>query len=133
MTVQAILIYVVLDLGFRVLGFPRVFLFVDRWGRRSVVPASAATQKAMIRRTLDAVGIATRYCYRCRLDCLPRAMTIYLLLRRRGVPATLCIGVKRYPFAAHAWVECLGDVIDDSRDDWQQEPYVPILSTGEPV
>lgn len=133
MTIQAILVFTLLDCGFRVFGFSRVFLFVDGWGRRSVDAAPSAAQRATVRRVLEAVRIATRYYCRWRLDCLPRAMTIYLLLRRRGVPATLRIGVKRYPFAAHAWVECLGEVLDNSRDDWKHEPYVPILSTREPV
>jgi len=92
-----------------------------------------AVQRARLHRTLDSVRTASRYYYRRRLDCLPRSLAIYVLLRRQGVPATLRIGVKRFPFAAHAWVECLGEVLDDSIDDWQHEPYVPILWTGEPL
>ena len=133
MAIQALLVFVSLDLGFRVFGFPRVFLFVDRWGRRSVDAASVAAQRLTVDRAIEAVRTATRYYYRRRLDCLPRAVAVYVLLRCRGVPATLRIGVKRFPFGAHAWVECLGEVIDDSTDDWQHEPYVPILSTREPV
>lgn len=133
MTIQALLVFLLLDSAFRVFGFPRVFLFVDRWGRRSVTAASLAVQQSTVHRTLEAVRTATRYYYRRRLDCLPRSLAIYVLLRRQGVPATLRIGVKRFPFAAHAWVECLGEVIDDSTDDWRHEPYVPILSTGEPL
>lgn len=128
MTVQAILVFFLLDCGFRLLGFSRVFSFIDRWCRRSVGPRSLGTQRATVRKAQAAVRIAARYYCRWRLDCLPRAMTLYVLLRRRGIPATLSIGVKRFPFAAHAWVECLGEVLDDSRDDWQHEPYVPILS-----
>ncbi len=133
MTIQALLIFVLLDVGFRVLGFPRVFLLVDRWGPRPVDGATLAAQRRTVARTLEAVRAATRYYYRRRLDCLPRSIAIYVLLRRRGVPATLRIGVKRFPFGAHAWVECLGEVLDDSTDDWQHEPYVPILSTHEPL
>ena len=133
MTIQALLVFVLLDAGFRVFGFPRVFRFVDRWGRRSVDAASPAVRRRTAFRVLEAVRTATRYYYRRRLDCLPRALAIFVLLRWRGVPATLRIGVKRFPFGAHAWVECLGEVLDDSTDDWRHEPYVPILSTGEPV
>ena len=133
MAIRALLLFVLLDVGFRVFGFPRVFLFVERWGSRSVDAASLAARRLTVRRTLEAVRIATRYYYRRRLDCLPRAMAVYVLLRRRGLPATLCIGVRRFPFGAHAWVECLGEVLDDSTDDWRHEPYVPILSTRESV
>lgn len=132
MTIQAFVIFVLLDIGFRVFRFPRVFLFVDRWGRRSVRAAPLAARRRRLQGTLEAVRTASRYYHRRGLDCLPRSLAIYVLLRRQGVPATLRIGVKRFPFAAHAWVECLGEVIDDSIDDWRHEPYVPILSTGEP-
>ena len=131
MTIQTLVVFVLLDVGFRVLGFPRVFRFVDRWGRRSVEVAPRAVQRHKVRRTFEAVRTASRYYYRRRLDCLPRSLAIYILLRRQGVPATLRVGVKRFPFAAHAWVECAGEVLDDSIDDWKHEPYVPILSTGE--
>ena len=136
MTIEAFLIFVLLDVGFRTLGFPSVFLRVERLGRRSFSIADDTpleVQRHTVRRVLAAVRTATRYYYRRRLDCLPRALTTYVLLRRRGVSATLHIGVKRYPFGGHAWVECLGEVLDDSTDDWRHEPYVPIVSTREPV
>lgn len=136
MTIEAFLVFVLLDVGFRVFGFAPVFLRVERWGRRSVSAAHAApleVQEHTVRRVLAAVRTASRYYHRRRLDCLPRALATYLLLRRRGVSATLHIGVKRYPFGAHAWVECLGEVLGDSTDDWRHEPYVPIVSTREPV
>ena len=133
MAIRALLVFLFLDVGFRVLGFPRLFLFVDRWNRRAARVGSPTDHRRTVRRSVEAVRTATRYYYRRRLDCLPRALAIFVLLRRRGVPATLCIGVKRYPFGAHAWVECLGEVLDDSTDDWQHEAYVPILSTSEPV
>ena len=131
MTIQALVVFVLLDIGFRVFGFPRVFRFVDRWARRSVAAAPLAVQRRRLHRTFEAVRAASRYYHRRRLDCLPRSLAIYVLLRLQGVPATLRIGVKRFPFAAHAWVECLGEVLDDSIDDWRHEPYVPILSSGE--
>jgi len=133
-TFQAFLVFVLLDVGFRLIGFPRVFRLVDSWGRRQTsAGAPLADQRRTVRRTLCAVRRATRYYYRPRLDCLPRALAIFVLLRSRGVSATLRIGVKRYPFGAHAWVECLGGVLDDEIGDWRHEPYVPILSAGERV
>jgi hypothetical protein len=40
-------------------------------------------------------------------------MTLCRLLRRHLIPADLCLGVKKYPFRAHAWVEWEGELIDD--------------------
>lgn len=40
--------------------------------------------------------------------CLTRSVALYRLLQRRGIPATLRIGVSKETgkLAAHAWVEC---------------------------
>lgn len=48
-------------------------------------------------------------------DCLPRSLALYRFLLSVGVPAEHCIGVRRFPFEAHAWVECRGRVVHDSR------------------
>ncbi len=128
LSMQAFLIFVLLDVGFLVLGFPRTYRFTRWWVGVARAAVSTAPERH-VERTMAAVRTATRYYWRRGLDCLPRALTIYVLLRRRGVPATLHIGVKRYPFGAHAWVECLGDVLDDSIDDWRHEPYASIIST----
>lgn len=41
--------------------------------------------------------------------CLVRSLTLLRLLSRRGLPATVVIGVRTEPeFAAHAWVEMEG-------------------------
>jgi Transglutaminase-like superfamily/Coenzyme PQQ synthesis protein D (PqqD) len=41
-------------------------------------------------------------------DCLVRSLSLYRYLRAASVPAEHVIGVRRLPFAAHAWVECDG-------------------------
>lgn len=128
LTLQALLVFVGLDVGFRLFGFPCIYRIAQHWSsRRTVAPSGGCDP--VVGRTLDAVRVATRYYWRRRLDCLPRAMAVHLLLRYRGVPATLCIGVKRFPFAAHAWVECEGRVLDGSVSTWRHEPYVPIVTT----
>jgi hypothetical protein len=45
--------------------------------------------------------------------CLQRAATIACLLKARGEPAQLVIGVQQIPFRAHAWVEVDGCVVND--------------------
>lgn len=126
LAIQAVLVFVLLDIGLGLLGFPGVYRLVRRWGGAASV---APPPRHVVERTLEAVRTATRYYWRRRLDCLPRAMATYLLLRSQGVSAVLHIGVKRYPFAAHAWVECLGEVLDESGSSWRHEAYVPIISS----
>ena len=114
--------------------FPEYFyLWIGGAGGASSMSPRGFTSGVWYSELSKRLRAATRCYYRRRLDCLPRALAIFVLLRRQGVPARLCIGVKRYPFGAHAWVECLGDVLDDSVDDWRHEPYVPILSISEPM
>ncbi len=124
---QAILIFVLLDACLLVFGFRRVYQLV-RWCGRGPTDAEPVARRLVVDRILEAVRTATRYYFRRRLDCLPRSLTIYLLLRRRRMPASLHIGVKRYPFGAHAWVECFGEVLDDPANTWRHEPYTPIMS-----
>jgi Transglutaminase-like superfamily/Coenzyme PQQ synthesis protein D (PqqD) len=48
-------------------------------------------------------------------DCLPRSLALYHFLCGCGVAAEHCIGVVRFPFQAHAWVECGGQPVLDGR------------------
>lgn len=48
--------------------------------------------------------------------CLPLSAACTWMLRRRGVPARLVLGVRPLPFFAHAWVEVGGRPIDDGHD-----------------
>ncbi len=49
-------------------------------------------------------------------DCLPRSLALYRFLLSVGIPANHCIGIKQYPFHAHAWVESANGVVCDSAD-----------------
>lgn len=57
--------------------------------------------------------------------CLSRSLLLTLFLIRRRIPADLVIGVKLGPFAAHAWVEYAGCVVNDHLETVQA--YTPIL------
>lgn len=46
-------------------------------------------------------------------DCLPRSLALFTFLRSIGVAAEHRIGVCRFPFRAHAWVEYDGRVLLD--------------------
>jgi hypothetical protein len=54
--------------------------------------------------------------YPSRTKCLEWAMTFVLLALKRGWKCNLEVGVQNYPFMAHAWVECDGQVVMDSQD-----------------
>jgi Transglutaminase-like superfamily len=65
-------------------------------------------------------------------NCLKRSLTLWFLLRRRGIASDLCIGVQMQEgkFKAHAWVEYGGQVINDHPAIHQQfmafeKPFKP--------
>jgi Transglutaminase-like superfamily/Coenzyme PQQ synthesis protein D (PqqD) len=47
-------------------------------------------------------------------DCLPRSLALHRYLLSAGFDADHCIGVRRFPFGAHAWVEVARTVVCDS-------------------
>lgn len=49
-------------------------------------------------------------------DCLPRSLALFRFLASIGIAADHVIGVQRFPFAAHAWIECNGRVVQDDAD-----------------
>jgi hypothetical protein len=46
-------------------------------------------------------------------DCLVRSLSLYRYLRSVNIPVQHVIGVRRFPFAAHAWVEYEGAPVLD--------------------
>jgi len=56
-----------------------------------------------------------------RINCLPRSLTLWFLLRRRQIESELRIGARKggTVLEAHAWVEYMGCALNDS-DDVQQ-------------
>lgn len=110
---RALATFIWIDLGFRCFGFDKTYRWVRR-GTRDKLRSPEEISAEEAQQAFRAVQKATRYYYRRRLDCLPKALTTFRLLRLRGVPAELCLGVRKYPFAGHAWVECGGQVLDDN-------------------
>ncbi len=74
-----------------------------------------AGDEALERRALAAFAAAENFFYlrKAPLDCLPRSLALFSFLRRSGLPACHCIGVRPFPFSAHAWTECRGRVVHD--------------------
>jgi hypothetical protein len=52
--------------------------------------------------------------YPGRALCLERSLALFYFARRAGIPVTYHHGVQPLPFAAHAWVEFEGRVINDT-------------------
>ncbi len=66
----------------------------------------------------DLANVVNKACliYPTRTKCLEWSMTFVLVALKRGWKCNLEVGVQNYPFMAHAWVECNGQVVMDSQD-----------------
>ena len=55
-------------------------------------------------------------------SCLRRSLVLTALLRQRGQPAVLCVGVRREGarIRAHAWVECAGETFDAAAEPFER-------------
>lgn len=96
--------------GLRLVGLRRMIALGE-----ALAPASRRRGEGDPRgvaRTAWLVEVAGR-CYLPRPTCLAKALVVFSLLRRRGLPAELVIGVSKTqrPLEGHAWVELGGAAI----------------------
>lgn len=61
-------------------------------------------------------------------ECLHRSVIGYVVLRRVGMDPTLIIGIRKFPFGAHAWLEYRSVVISDDQD--VQLQFIPSIRLG---
>lgn len=108
-------------LGTAIFGWGPV---VDAVGR--AVPAErshAACDPDLIRRFDEMVRTASASLPTAA--CKERALTCWYLLRSRGVPATLVVGLQLFPLAGHCWVEVEEQVLTDAPE--RCATFTPIL------
>lgn len=99
------------------------------WSRRIVrrgrlLEAFTTLSAAKARLPLDAYDLcraqsaharfaATRIWIPARYVCLFDSLCLMRVLLVQGIGADLVFGVRGRPFAAHCWVECEGEILDD--------------------
>lgn len=74
-------------------------------------PSGVLAAKCAGRAVAEAVRRASRHVPRA--TCLVQALSGWLLLRRRGIRSSVCLGVSQPAggFSAHAWLEIEGEVV----------------------
>ncbi|HEV2147948.1 MAG TPA: lasso peptide biosynthesis B2 protein [Longimicrobiaceae bacterium] len=90
-------------------GFGPSVAAARRLGARLTGAGLAAEE---VERASYRVAVAAAF-FPGRAVCLEQSLALYILLRRRGVPAELRLGVQVYPFHAHAWVELHGEPVNE--------------------
>jgi hypothetical protein len=120
--VQSLALLPLIALGMRLLGFKRIQTLVSSFvtaARPGIEDQAAVISRA--RGVAKLVGAAARNGL-YRATCLPQSLTLWWLLRRRGIDSQLRIGVRKVAgeLEAHAWVEFQGQVINDGADVHQR-------------
>lgn len=113
--IQAMILLPMVGTTLRILGVKGTWRMLQGWG---VTPRRLPTDSKIYEiatRTTRLADIAARH-GRYGGNCLSRSLLLLWLLRRRGIPCGLRIGVRKIlgEFQAHAWVECFGRPVNDS-------------------
>lgn len=105
----------VLHVAVRVFDYNRTRVFLDR--RADARRARLTEPRAAVTPYQLATSRVTRYSW-LPGNCLSRSLALVWLLRRNGHDADLRLGVSLHggEFAAHAWVELEGLVLNDRQD-----------------
>ena len=98
------------------------------WARRAAGRVrGAGLAPAQVERAAYHVAVAAAF-FPGRAVCLEQSLALFLLLRRRGVPAELRLGVQVYPFYAHAWVEVGGEPVNEDPETVENFRALPELA-----
>ena len=98
----------------RALGYVRLRRLLERWSRMGVARSASAEDLLQSEHLAGLVALAGRRGL-IRVTCLPQALLLHALLRRRGLQPELRIGVRKPHEAveAHAWVELQGQELGE--------------------
>lgn len=126
---QAIVVLPMMRMALRLMGFKRTHLTLRRL-RPIRGKEEGATRRSMeeAARAAQLVYAAARHGLLDR-NCLTQSLTLWWLLRRRGIESEICIGVRKVGdgLEAHAWVEHSGNVLGDHQDVGRH--FTPLAST----
>lgn len=111
-TLRVLLALAVFDLVLHLRGLEAALRVARRWNGQPTEPVWPEAWTAAVAHRV-AVGAAF---YPRRARCLEQSLVLYAMLRRAGAPATLRIGARPVPFAAHAWVEIGGVPVNEPAD-----------------
>jgi hypothetical protein len=108
--IEAILTLIAVDVSLRVIGFGG---FMEVLSHDPCYRPSDPGSRNKVAMLSSAFLDVFRF-YRSEAACLQRALGLALLLRRHGLRARVCLGVRVSPFASHAWAEFEDLVLGDS-------------------
>lgn len=121
---QSMILLGLVALMLRLLPFP----LVQRLLLQRAAGLKGGATEHTVERVVWSVSSASRFVPAA--TCLPQAVVTQLLLKKRGHPATLRIGVAMNPrkqLVAHAWVESEGHILIGGSDSNSRYFALPLL------
>ncbi|HEX2914865.1 MAG TPA: lasso peptide biosynthesis B2 protein [Chloroflexia bacterium] len=129
----AFIVFPLVVTSLKLAGFKRTQYWLSRLleSEKEILQEEMAGQA---KNTARLVKIAARY-QPYRASCLAKSIVLWWLLGLQEIKSEVCIGVSRDKgkFEAHAWVECQGLVLNDSKDVRQRFPALERRMAGERV
>ena len=109
---EAFIALIVLSMSLRTLGLTRLLQRLSSRFQPSVITPSASRARLI---EFDRAYRAVRNIWPVSIECLHRSLVLFFMARRRGLQAQLIIGVRKYPFTSHAWIDCDGPLLEDEQ------------------
>jgi hypothetical protein len=113
----------ILRVALRRVGYTRTRAAIERWTGRHPKRAPSRRDMETAESLAELAKIAGRKAP-LAATCLPQALAVHAVLRRRGLDPELRIGVRKADerFEAHAWVELAGSPLAQPGLDHQPLP-----------
>ncbi len=112
-------------ISFRLLGWSRTISLWQHW-HQQLEESDISDHQEVIEEVDRTIREAAAWKLFLPMVCKERALVGYHILRTfYGLPATLVVGIDRYPFQIHAWVECDDKIVTD--DPEHCEPFIPVV------
>jgi hypothetical protein len=118
------------NLSIKTIPFRQIyrFLHANRNNRTRVVLDSAKNFELVMLSLSRAANLLP-----WKSQCLSRSLAAFVMLRRRGIPAVIFVGVKSLEdssLLAHAWVHTGREVIDENSEN---STFTALVSVGERI
>jgi hypothetical protein len=105
----------IVSTALRMVGFKRVYRHLARSGRPHKV-SGCSHPMTEARKTAEVLQRINREYSLLGNSCLTESLVLWRILIKRGIDARFRIGVRTLTgvFESHAWVECEGQVLNDT-------------------
>lgn len=118
MLAVSILLLPLVVLAHRLFGLSRVQWALDRFLPYHVCASFSQGQSIRLACSISRIVRIAATRGLCHATCLQQSVLLHWVLAKRGIVSDVRIGVSKRngKFEAHAWVECLGYVVNDCKD-----------------